>query len=230
MRKKIPLLLTVISVLTVVPLTVVAAATQNLTMAPGDVATVICQNGTLTGTVGATQANLNCVPLPTATPTQTSTATPTRTSTAVPPSGATAGQPCPQALHDSWVTTGPDGKTYPTWHPAVDPTYGCFYGHEHGTDPRTSAANSSMPAFGYIGGLAGFSEPHAGFKVFIWYAGEPSDMGPVASDMRAVFHMGTGGVARYTERFHSLQFDMIARDGSGREAHIAGMADTNPTV
>src|SRR5437899_3225580 len=43
-----------------------------------------------------------------------------------------AGQPCPSFLHDSWVTTGPDGNSYPTWHPAIDPRYGCFYGHEHG--------------------------------------------------------------------------------------------------
>jgi hypothetical protein len=221
MRSRIPLLLTIISVLTVVPLTVVAAASQVVNLAPGDTVTVNCAT-TLSGTVGSTQANLTCGPQ--------ATATPTRTSTPVPASGATAGQPCPQALHDSWVATGPDGKSYPTWHPAVDPTYGCFYGHEHGTDPRTSKANSAMPAFGYIGSLAGFNEPHAGFKVFTWYAGESSDMGPVASDMRAVFHMGTSGVARYTERFHSLEFDMVSRDGSGREAHIAGMADTNAAV
>src|SRR5215831_3445272 len=116
--------------------------------------------------------------------------------TVVPASGATPSQPCPQALHDSWVTTGPDGKTYPTWHPAVDPTYGCFYGHEHGTDPRTSAANSSMPAFGYVGGLAGVSEPHAGFKVFTWYAGEASDKGPAAGRTSPAWPTPTSRSAR----------------------------------
>jgi hypothetical protein len=166
-------------------------------------------------------------PTRTTTPVPTSTPRPTSTPT---PGNAAAGRPCPQALHDSHVTTGPDGKSYPTWHPAVDPQSGCFFGHEHGADPRTSRANAAPPAFGYVGALAGTMEPHAGFKVFVWHHGEATDLGPVPADVRAVFHMGTGGVKRYTERFHSLQFDFIARDGTGREAHVAGMADTGTAV
>ncbi|HEU0200071.1 MAG TPA: hypothetical protein VFR86_06505, partial [Burkholderiaceae bacterium] len=47
---------------------------------------------------------------------------------------------CPQSLHDSYFVVGPDGKKYPTWHPpsttdpATDKT--CYFGHEHGQDPR----------------------------------------------------------------------------------------------
>src|SRR5438067_7518874 len=48
-----------------------------------------------------------------------------------------AGQMCPSWVHDQYVTVGPDGKTYATWHPPVDPQYGCYFGHEHGADPRT---------------------------------------------------------------------------------------------
>jgi len=198
---------------------VVAAASQVVNLAPGDTLTVNCAT-TLTGTVGNNQANLTCAPQPTATPTRTP----------VPAPAASAGQPCPQALHDSIVTTGPDGKSYPTWHPPVDPASGCFFGHEHGSDPRTSSANAAMPAFGYVGATAGVVEPHAGFKVFLWHNGENTDLGSVPADIRAVFHMGTGGVARYTERFHSLEYDYVARDGTGREAHVAGMADTNVPV
>ena len=36
------------------------------------------------------------------------------------------------------------------------------------------------------------------------------------ADYRIVFHMGTGGVKRYTERMHSLEYDYVARDGTGR--------------
>lgn len=49
---------------------------------------------------------------------------------------------CSEALHRSYSVVGPDGKLYPTWHPAevVDPATGrmCTFGHEHGDDPFTS--------------------------------------------------------------------------------------------
>ncbi|MFV0434064.1 MAG: hypothetical protein ACK5LO_08805 [Leucobacter sp.] len=49
---------------------------------------------------------------------------------------------CPASLHEQYRTVGPDGKYYPTWHPAqvTDPATGqlCTFGHEHGADPSTS--------------------------------------------------------------------------------------------
>ena len=77
-----------------------------------------------------------------------------------------AGRPCPQWVHDQYVTTGPDGKMYATWHPPVDPQFGCVFGHEHGADPRTSRANADPPAFGYAAAQMGMVEPHVGYKVF----------------------------------------------------------------
>jgi hypothetical protein len=223
--KKIPFLLTVIAILTAVPLSVVAAATQTMSIPTGDTWTINCATS-LTGTVGGNQATLTCAPSATPVPTRTSTPRPP-TSTPTPSGSGQAGQLCPQALHDSFVTNGPDGASYQTWHPPVDPQSGCFFGHEHGGDPRTSRANSSMPPFGYAGKVAGITEAHAGFKVFLWHNGESTDLGPVPGDIRAVFHMGTSSVVRYTERFHSLQYDFISRDGSGREIHTHGMADTS---
>jgi hypothetical protein len=228
------------------------AAELVLPMQPGDSVVVTCPNQ-MTGTIVESQASLACAPNPTATstatetplpPTRTATTTATSTATATltstatvpatatvavptPTAGAVAGQPCPAALHDAIVTAGPDGLPYPTWHPAVDPGSGCLFGHEHGSDPRSSAVNATLPAFGAVGAVAGVAEPHAGFKVFVWHYGEPTDLGPVTADSRAVFHQGTSGVGRYTTRFHSLVYDYVARDGSGREAHVAGMADTN---
>jgi hypothetical protein len=43
-----------------------------------------------------------------------------------------------KSIHDSYKVKGPDGKWYPTWHPAIDPTTGCKFGHEHGRDPKGS--------------------------------------------------------------------------------------------
>jgi hypothetical protein len=140
-----------------------------------------------------------------------------------------SGAACPGWVHDQYVTAGPDGKAYPTWHPAVDANSGCFFGHEHGADPATSRVNTAPPPFGYVGGLIGDYEAHEGFKIFITNAGDVTENRTVNADQRSVFHMGTSGVQRYTTRFHSIMYDYVARDGSGREAHIQGMADTGET-
>jgi hypothetical protein len=142
-----------------------------------------------------------------------------------------AGQACPTWVHDRYVTKAPDGKTYPTWHQAIDPRSGCYFGHEHGADPRRSGANSTLPAFGYAAAQMGMTEPHEGFKVFVLNAGQTSDNGStITADYRLVFHMGTSGTGRYSQQFHSLQYDYVARDGTGRYARVNGMADTGPTA
>jgi hypothetical protein len=171
-------------------------------------------------------------PQPTPTPAPPAAPTPAPAPTASPsPSPApgdtpVAGQPCPQWVHDRIVTIGPDGRTYPTWHGAVDEQYGCTFGHEHGADPRTSKADNTMPAFGYAAALMGMDEPHVGFKVFVMDHGYTEAGKTVPADVRMVFHMGTSGVKRFTERHHSIEYDYVARDGSGRYAHVYGMADT----
>ncbi len=54
----------------------------------------------------------------------------------------TAYDTCPAKLHASYRVVGPDGKYYPSWHPAqvIDPATGrtCTFGHEHGADPASS--------------------------------------------------------------------------------------------
>lgn len=137
---------------------------------------------------------------------------------------------CSASVHAKYVTAGPDGQIYPTWHPPVDPETGCLFGHEHGADPRTSHADSSMPAFGYAAALMGMTEPHEGFKVFVINQGDNFEGGVAPADYRVVFHMGTSGVKRYTQEFHSVEYDYVTHDGTGREAHIYGMADTGKPI
>jgi hypothetical protein len=47
---------------------------------------------------------------------------------------------CTKDMHDKHFVLGPDGKKYPTWHPPseINPATNaiCYYGHEHGPDPR----------------------------------------------------------------------------------------------
>ncbi|MBI3241237.1 MAG: hypothetical protein HYZ49_02975 [Chloroflexi bacterium] len=168
----------------------------------------------------------------TATPLPPPTAIPTvavpPTNTALPPTEApAAGQLCPQWAHDSYVTTAPDNKNYPTWHPQVDPRFDCYFDHDHGDDPTTSLANSALPPFGYIGAQMNppMNEPHAGFKIFVVNKGTTNDEERTATtSTRIVAHMGTGGVKRFDEQFHSLIFDLVADDG--HYIHVQGMADT----
>jgi len=156
-------------------------------------------------------------------------------STATPNSGSTpapvAGQLCPTWVHDRNTVIGPDGNTYSTWHPQVDPEFGCYFDHEHGDDPRTSLADPSLPAFGYINAVAQEDhtnhEPHNGFKVFVVNKGTTNHEGRTARvSTRLIVHMGTGGVARFDRQFHSLEFDLVADDG--HYVHIQGMANTGP--
>jgi hypothetical protein len=133
-------------------------------------------------------------------------------------------------VHDAITVEGPDGRPYPTWHGATDPASGCTFGHEHGVDPRSSRADDRLPAFGYVAAVAGMTEPHAGFKVAVVNAGDtvetnvPDKRSPYSA--RLVFHMGTGGVARYAARFHSLEYAYA--DAQGRWARVQGLADTGP--
>jgi hypothetical protein len=101
----------------------------------------------------------------------------------------------------------------------------CTFAHEHGDDPSTSMADSTTPQFGYAARRHGMDETHEGFKVFVVNRGVTNDEGRTATtSTRIVSHMGTGGAQRFVERFHSLEFDLVAPDG--HEVHVLGMADT----
>lgn len=139
---------------------------------------------------------------------------------------------CTAAIHDRYVAIGPDGNVYRTWHPQIVPINAadpsgptCTFAHEHGDDPSTSSADSSPPLFGYAARHGGMDEAHEGFKVFVVNRGTTNDEGRTATtSTRIVAHMGTGGAKRFVERFHSLEFDLVAPDG--HEVHVMGMADT----
>jgi hypothetical protein len=93
---------------------------------------------------------------------------------------------CSAELHASYSVVGPDGKIYPTWHPATvtDPDTGvtCTFGHEHGDDPASSdiyawvqelmapadlqAGESTGLPFGYVSEeLNDYAHDHAGMSM-----------------------------------------------------------------
>ena len=128
------------------------------------------------------------------------------------------------AVHDSYRVTGPDGRSYATWHPPSVEVFGvvtCHFGHEHGDDPRTSLANPTLPPFDYVNGLTGRSEPHAGFKVFV-----VNDDGR-GGRFRMVVHQGSTTENAFHENRHELFVDYVNADG--RELHTMLIGHFGPS-
>lgn len=215
------------------PPSAIASATVAPTSIPTSKATA-----TTAATATATVMPASTV-VPTPTPTTKPSAPPTvaATPTAPPPTltptpsptssqAPVAGQPCPSWVHDSYVAKGPDGALYPTWHPSVDPLYGCTIGHEHGDDPTGSAALRGRPVlFGYAAAKAGMTEPHAGFKVYRWdpHTNVQNPTSHTTASAIMVLHQGTAGLARFVNVFHSAQYHYW-NPTDGREIHVDMLA------
>ncbi len=168
-------------------------------------------------------------PSPTDHPHQSVMPSPTVASaTNIPATGGVAerGQKCPESVHATFTTTGPDGKTYPTWHPPEDPQSGCWFGHEHGSDPSTfpAIAQVGMPAFGYTAAQHGMEEPHVGFKVYVV---NDSDRNRY---WMSTFHMGTSGPKRAFEPMHTHDLAVIRADNKQVLANVHLMANTGASV
>jgi hypothetical protein len=103
---------------------------------------------------------------------------------------------CPGWVHDQYVAAGPDGKTYPTWHPQIDPVSWCYHRHEHGSDPQHFAPNHA-PLFGYVAAAHGMNEAHEGFKTYVFDDGR-------GHRWMVTHHFGTAGLARACNRFHTV--------------------------
>ncbi len=123
---------------------------------------------------------------------------------------------CPTWVHDQYVTTGPDGRLYPTWHRQIDPIYWCYFRHEHGSDPELFNPGYK-PAYGYVTAAAGASEGHAGFKSYVFDSG-------TGYRWLISHHFGTASIDRACARFHALDI-AVANPGTGEigaDLHLMG--------
>jgi hypothetical protein len=130
--------------------------------------------------------------------------------------------PCLSWVHDQYVTVGPDGKTYPTWHPQIDPVYWCYFGHEHGSDPALTGS-SYKPAYGYSAAAAAQDEAHPGFKTYVF-----DDM--VGHWWVITHHFGTASLKRACTRFHTVDIAVIDRATGERLTDFHQVGDFGQSV
>ena len=145
---------------------------------------------------------------------------------------------CTKEQHDAFSVVGPDSKLYPTWHPPVDPTSGCSFGHEHGRDPRGSdlyrvvgdmplgVANEALEIWDPANPRR---EDHVGHKLE-WENDVPmrvntevaSAILEVTCDIMIKLHQGTHSKDAFTNNLHEMVYHIRCNDGA--EAHLTFMA------
>lgn len=145
---------------------------------------------------------------------------------------------CSKEAHDAYSVVGDDGKLYPTWHPPVDPTTGCSFGHEHGRDPRGSdlylivgdmpfaVANEALEVWDPANPRR---EDHVGHKIE-WENDVPMRVGTpvgeailqVTCDVMVKLHQGTHSKDAFTNNLHEMVYHIRCNDGSA--AHLTFMA------
>ncbi len=139
---------------------------------------------------------------------------------------------CTQEQHDAYAVLGPDGKAYPTWHPALGPG-GCSFGHEHGRDPHGSDLYSTLDGlpFGYASEMLAISDPahprdedHVGHKIEwendlqLSFAGDGVAASTAVCDVLIKLHQGTHSKDAFTNNLHELVYHLRCEDGT--EMHV----------
>lgn len=138
------------------------------------------------------------------------------------------GAECGKEVHERYWVLGADGKVYPTWHPAKDPS-GCSFGHEHGADPRKSIlfTATGMPAFGYVNEQLAPSDPasqrnedHYGYKLFaennfpvvqgdtVTNPARPTGTVQQTCSALAMVHQGTHSPDAFASNLHEMNLNM----------------------
>lgn len=145
---------------------------------------------------------------------------------------------CTEETHNGYSVVGEDGKTYPTWHPPVDPATGCSFGHEHGRDPRGSDLYGSVGdiPFGFANEQLDEWDPsgprhedHFGHKVEWQNDVEMRFEGDVTNsflevrcDIYVKMHQGSHSRDAFANNLHELSYHANCSDGT--EMHITFLA------
>lgn len=126
-----------------------------------------------------------------------------------------ANKPCPAWVHDSYR----EGD-HATWHPQIDPTYWCTFGHDHGSNPAKFAGNAK-PVFDRYADATGHHEEHEGFKVIVLNENHHSVM--------ITFHAGSSGSRRLCARSHAFDIVFAVRSTGEIVGNFAFKGDFGPS-
>ncbi len=144
-----------------------------------------------------------------------SESTKTATLDAQVPDGLTT--PAANKLCTAWVRRAGnecrwDGETYGTWHPQIDPTYWCAFGHEHGSNPAL-IPGAPFVGYQYVADKVPQDEPDMGFKETIFQT-------PEGYWVRFIDHSSTASERRVCAQFHTMY--AMVYSSSGTELFRAG--------
>lgn len=142
---------------------------------------------------------------------------------------------CSDIVHDKYITIGPDGNTYKTWHDQIvqvshTPNKWCYFTHEHGSNPATIApiaANKTLgilPAFGYVASKANINEGHVGFKNYILHDKQ-------GYMVMITHHFGTSNAALAAcVRYHSIDIVIVEIATQKIKTKLSAMVDFGKAV
>lgn len=132
------------------------------------------------------------------------------------PAGEDTPQPnelCPVWVHDDlYQVEGPDGDMYGSWHPQIDPTYWCHFGHEHGSNPALIPGKPKVP-YQYVAAKVPQNEPDIGFKEMIFET-------PQGYWVRFIDHAATSSERRVCAQLHTVY--AMVYSSSGQELFRMG--------
>ena len=124
------------------------------------------------------------------------------------PAGDETPQPnelCPVWVHDTYQVQGPDGEMYGTWHPQIDATYWCHFGHEHGSNPALIPGKPKVP-YQYVAAKVPQNEPDIGFKETIFQT-------PQGYWVRFIDHAATSSERRVCAQLHTVYATVYSASG-----------------
>ena len=146
-----------------------------------------------------------------------------------------ANDTCTKEIHDAYAVVGPDGKLYPTWHPAVDPgdrlhlRPRAWARSAAGPTSMTRAArsrsatptSSSRPSTRPTRATRTTSATRSSGRTTVELTARRSASFQIKCDVLTKLHQGTHSKDAFTNNLHELVYHLSCGDGTEIARHDA---------